>query len=297
MIKNTFIFLCILGVIGLVLFVSGSNKKEKERKNRITVITSFYPLYEFANAVGGEQIDVVNLVPAGSEPHEFEPTSQQIASLYLAHIFLFNGSGLDPWAEKIQEELIKKGVAVVHMSKHIDLLKNDPHFWLDPVLAQQEVEVIRDTLIQIDSSNEKNYRDNANVYLAKLSELNKKYKDGFIACQKQEIITSHAAFGYLAKRYDFTVISISGLSPEEEPSPKRMGEIATLAREKQIQYIFFETLVNPKLSETIAHEIGAQTLVFNPIEGLTEEDIHSGKDYISIMEDNLTNLKLARSCQ
>ena len=110
-------------------------------------------------------------------------------------------------------------------------------------------------------------------------------------------MASHAAFGYLAERYNINVISIAGISPEEEPSPKRMAEIAQLAKQKNIKHIFFETLVSPKLSETIAREIGAETLVFNPLEGLTNEEIATGEDYISVMEKNLVNLRTALICK
>ena len=111
------------------------------------------------------------------------------------------------------------------------------------------------------------------------------------------MVSSHQALGYLAARYDFQVLAVSGLSPEEEPSAGRVSEIATLAKVKQIKYIYFETLVSPKLAETIATEIGAQTLVFNPVEGLTEEDVAESKNYLSIMQDNLRNLRIGMLCQ
>jgi zinc transport system substrate-binding protein len=133
--------------------------------------------------------------------------------------------------------------------------------------------------------------------LALLSELDEKYRIGLAECAIRDAVASHAAFGYLAKRYNLNMINIAGLSPKEEPSPRRMAEIAELARAKNIQYIFFETLVSPKLAETIAREIGAQTLVFNPIEGLTDQELAAGEDYISIMEKNLANLRTALRCR
>ena len=301
------IVLFVLG-IGLLLLNNQSQKRAgSENINTIKVVASFYPLYEFALHVGSNRVTVINTTPAGTEPHDFEPTSQDIASIHAANIFLYNGSGFDPWAEKIEEELTQKGVTVVNLSKHIDLLENqeedyeesqfDPHFWLDPVLAQKEAEVIRDALIKADPVNENEYKANSALLIGMLSDLDKRFQVGLASCQLREVVTSHAAFGYLANRYNFKQIGISGLSPDEEPSPQRMGEIAQLAQEKKIKYIFFETLVSPKLSETIANEIGAQTLVFNPLEGLTEEEIASGIDYTSIMEDNLNNLKIALSCQ
>ena len=290
--------------------------KRKREKNgiyvfvlegKIKVVASFYPLAEFAKQVGGNNVEVVNMTPPGAEPHDFEPSPQDIVNAYSSNLFIFNGSGFDPWAEKIRPELENKGVAVINMTEYFDLLKGveeheeaeekdheaeetDPHIWLDPVLAKKEVEIIRDALKKIDPINSELYESNATQYLTQLSVLDKKYKDGLASCNLRDLVASHGAFGYLAKRYALNVVSIAGFSPEEEPSPKRMAEIADLARSKKINYIFFETLVSPKLAETIAREIGAKTLVFNPIEGLTEDELEKGANYISVMEENLNNL-------
>jgi len=301
----------IIAVIGLILF---SNRTPESVEGKIKVVASFYPLAEFAKQVGGNNVEVVNMTPPGAEPHDFEPSPQDIVNAYSSNLFIFNGSGFDPWAEKIRPELENKGVAVINMTEYFDLLKGveeheeaeekdheaeetDPHIWLDPVLAKKEVEIIRDALKKIDPINSELYESNATQYLTQLSVLDKKYKDGLASCNLRDLVASHGAFGYLAKRYALNVVSIAGFSPEEEPSPKRMAEIADLARSKKINYIFFETLVSPKLAETIAREIGAKTLVFNPIEGLTEDELEKGANYISVMEENLNNLRTALICQ
>lgn len=298
-----FSLLTLLGIL--------STKVLAEEKLRIAA--SFYPLAELARQVGGDRVEVINMTPAGVEPHDYEPTPRDIIKIRSAKVFLFNGGNTDAWAEKIQEDLKKRGVEVVNMSETLaksgELLKGqevveesekagfDPHFWLDPVLMQKQAIVVRDVLIKVDPGNAEYYTKTAADYLTQLAALDQKYREGLAHCQIRDVITSHAAFGYLARRYNLNMIYISGLSPDEEPSPRRIADIARLARQKNIEYIFFEPLTSPKLAQTIAQEVGAKTLVFNPLEGLTDEEVQAGKNYISIMEENLKNLRIALRCQ
>lgn len=306
--KKLFIlFGVVVAVLGVFVLIAAKVRQNSAPAGSepIKIAVSFYPLAEFAQNVGGEKVSVVNIVPSGVEPHDFEPTPQDIAKVYSSQIFVYNGSGFDPWAEKIAPELEKRGVSIVNMTKQFNLLegtnehaeKFDPHIWLDPVLAKKEVEIIRDMLKSVDPENAAVYDMNAGQYIKKLSGLDEKYKSGLGSCEIRDAVASHAAFGYLSKRYNLNVVNIAGLSPEEEPSPKKIAEIAKFVRSKNIKYIFFETLVSPKIAETIAREAGAETLVFNPIEGLTEGDLASGKNYISLMEENLVNLRKALLCQ
>lgn len=173
----------------------------------------------------------------------------------------------------------------------------DPHFWLDPILAAKTVEVIRDVFIEMDRENEDLYTNNSRAYLEKLAEINTHYQEGLAECELREIIVPHNAFSYLGARYDIKIHAIAGLSHHEEPSPKRMAELISLAKEKNINHIFFEAIAAPDLAETIAREIGAETLILNPIEGLTPDDEAKGKNYLNIMEENLKALRQALSCQ
>lgn len=293
-------------IIGVIIINKGNKNNESIpwAGTGIKVAASFYPLYEFAKQVAGEKAKVVNITPSGIEPHDFEPSPQDIAKIYSAKIFIFNGSGFDPWAEKIKQDLEKHGVAVINMTEHFELLQGgkdeeenlDPHIWLDPILAKEEVEIIRDELKKNDPRRAASYDSNAEQYLAKLSELDEKYKTGLASCAIRDAVASHAAFGYLGKRYNINIVAIAGISPEQEPSAKKLAEIAEFARGKNIKYIFFETLVSPRTADTIAKEIGAETLVFNPLEGLTEEETAAGKNYFSIMEENLEALRKAFLC-
>ncbi len=300
------------GVIVLVIFagvysLNRLSKPSAVTSEKIKVVASFYPLADFAKNVGGDLVEVMNITPAGAEPHDYEPTPKDIAALYDAKLVILNGNGVDAWGEKIEGELTQKGIIVLKMSDHLDSLKNnepgeesgqyDPHFWLNPTNAIKETDSIADALIQIDSTHEKEYNMNRDEFKRKLGLLDEEYRSGLANCESRTIVTSHNAFNYLASRYNLSTLYILGLSADEEPSPKTIADTARLAKERGVKYIFFETLINPKLSETIAREIGAKTLELNPIEGLSDKEIAQGKDYISVMRNNLENLKIALSCR
>ena len=287
-----------------VFYRAASSTSSLAESGRIKIVASFYPVAEFARQVGGDLVFVSTITPSGTEPHDYEPTARQVADMYRADLVLYNGGGVDAWAERLAPELRLQGVPAAQMGSAIDLISSsagedsatDPHFWLDPTLAAKEVALIRDTLVKINPKDSATYRANADTYLAKLSSLDADFVSGLATCRQRTVITSHAAFAYLAKRYGFDVVSISGISPEQEPSAGRLSEIAAIAKAKGVRAIFFETLVSPKLSETIANEIGAVTLVFNPLEGLSQEEMASGQDYLSVMRTNLQNLKTGMVC-
>jgi zinc transport system substrate-binding protein len=268
---------------------------------RLRVAASFYPLAHFAEQVGGDYVDVVNISPPGAEPHEFVPPPRDFKTIWTSDILIYQGGGLDPWAEKIQSDLEQSGMIVVRMAEHFDLVgrrgKYDPHVWLDPLLAQKEVQVIRDAFIKADPENKRMYMKNAGEYIVKLDVLDRKYSEGLRSCSTRDIIVSHDAFSYLAGRYGLIVHSISGISPEELPSPRRIAKLAGIAVKKNIRYIFYEALSSPRMAETVAREVGGETLVLNPLGGLTKDDIRAGKTYISLMEENLRNLRLALDCE
>lgn len=310
-------------VISIVFFIAftfifilqyKSNANKITKNSNIIVSTSFYPLYYFTQQVGGDLITVNNITPAGNEPHEYEPTSNQIQEIYKSKLLIFNGADLDPWASKIKPDLEKANVKTVDMSTNFVILKpletanisettieekeeSDPHIWLSPKMAIKQVEIIRKKLVDIDPNNKDIYTANANSTINKLANLDNEYQVKLSKCDKKEIITSHNFLQYLAKEYGFISIPISGISPESEPSSKDLANIANIVRTKNTKYIFTETLASPKLAETVAVETGAQTLVFNPLEGLTDEEINQGKDYVSIQKDNLLNLRKALECK
>ncbi len=306
--KISAIILTILTASFLIYLLQTTNNQPPKvvtKNPRLQIVTSFYPLYFFTTQIVQDKADVHNVTPAGAEPHDYEPTIKDITNIENSQLLIINGNKFEAWAENIINIIDGKTLTIINMGESLakqnliekNIQTRDPHFWLSPKLAKHEIEIILQNLITIDPVNFQYYNDNSKLLLDKLSSLNNQFKIGLSNCQKKEIVTSHAAFGYLASDYGLNQTAISGLSPDEEPSPKKIAEIANFAKNKQIRYIFFESLISPKLADTIAKEIGAKTLLLNPIEGITEEDIKNGKTYFTEMQNNLINLKIALQCQ
>lgn len=307
-----------IAVLALVLWKGMPTAQPGLPSNSVFVVTSIYPLQTFVEAVGGEYVYVNNVTPAGAEPHDYEPTPHQVADVLEADVLVFIGGGVDHWVEDLAPEVQAAGGSVLSVEDQVGLTaidsvetedeiasdddhdhegNVDPHIWLDPVLAQEIVNKIRDSLIAADPHHAETYTRNATAYIAELASLDEAYRTGLARCEGNDIIVSHDAFGYLARRYAFTVHPISGLSPEAEPSVKDLTNLARDARRYNIRTIFFETLVSPELAETLAKEVGAETAVLNPLEGLSEAELAAGETYLSIMRTNLQALQTAMVCR
>jgi len=306
--KNRWLFLIIIFVLFLVIINYLSKPKSlpqtslpAQAGNKIQIIASFYPLWEFARQVGGDKVEVYNITPLGAEPHDFEPNPQDLVKLSKAQMFIFNSIGFQPWVDKIISTLTTTKITVVNSSMGINVIKSegiiDPHFWLDPNFAIIQVDNILQSLVKIDPINKNYYEIRAKDYKTQLIQLDNDFRQSLIACKQKEIITSHSMFAYLSKRYNIEALSIAGLSPSSEPNTQTLAEIAKIAKNRNIKYIFFETLVSPKLANTLAQEVGAKTLVFNPLEGLTNDEVSQNKNYISVQKENLSNLKIALECK
>ncbi|QGP93905.1 High-affinity zinc uptake system binding-protein ZnuA [Neomoorella glycerini] len=287
----------VLLIFSLIFFAGGcraskSPLQPESAAGPLKIYTTFYPLYDFTQKIVGDRAVVENLQPVGVEPHGYEPSPQQIASIYTGKLFIFLGEPMDPWAKKIEGQLNAKGVMTLEAGKGL-IENNDPHIWLDPVLAGEISRRIYEAVVKVDGDNKGYYEKNLQELEQKFTMLDKQYREALAGVTRKDFVTSHAAFGYLAKRYGLEQIPISGLSPQQEPSAQQMAELITLCRSKGVKYIFFETLASPKLAETLARETGAGTLVLNPIGGLTPEEIKAGEDYFSIMAKNLASLKQA----
>lgn len=295
----------LLLIIGGALFFSTRNSKEPAPSNKIQVTASFYPLAYIASEVGGLRVSVRDLLPPGGEPHDFEPSPRDFALLSKSDLLIYNGASFEPWVDKWTKSSFERPKNVVAMVNELGkrgaplMMRGgavDPHVWLDPLLFEQEINIVRDALIAVDPVHTDEYRANANTLLARVSDLDQRFREGLRSCADNTIIASHDAFGYIAREYHFSVISIAGISPDEEPSPKVLASIVEAVRAKNIKYIFFETTVSPKLSEAIAREVKGKTLVLNPLESLTTDEVQSKEDYLSIMTMNLKNLRTALSC-
>ena len=289
----------------LTLIIKNKSTTPVVSSGKVQVVASFYPLYYFASQIGGDKANVSNITPAGAEPHDYEPTPSDVASIENSKLLILQGTGLKAWGKDIQSNIDPKNTTVITVGQDL-MTQNvvedgnsviDPHTWLSPTLASQMADKILAGFITVDPLNKDYYQANETKLKTGLSALDTEYKQGLANCISKDIITSHAAFGYLATTYGLTQVPISGLSPDAEPSPKQLADIADFVKKNNVKYIFFESLVSPKLSETIARETGTKTMVLDPIEGILPEDLAKGYNYLTVMENNLKNLELVLQCK
>jgi len=271
---------------------------------KLKVVAGFSPLAEAATRVGGDLVDVQNLTPPGVEPHDLELTPSRIAAIQEADVVLYLGHGFAPAVEDAVSDArgttvdllegmpLEPGVPEEGQTGSVD----DPHVWLDPVLYRQVVQRVEKTFAEARPDDASTFEANARSFDAELGKLDREYRDGLTGCERDLIVTSHAAFGYLAATYGLRQEPIAGLAPDAEPSPDRLAELAALVRREGVTTIFTEELVSPKVAETLAREVGVGTAVLNPLEGLTAKEVAAGDDYVSVMRDNLQTLETALGC-
>ena len=258
----------------------------------LKIYTTFYPLYYFTQRIAGDKASVESLVPAGVEPHEYEPSMKQMGGIYDGDVFIFLGESMEPWAKKLQGNLEEKGISVLEAGEGI-IAENDPHVWLDPLLAKEISQKIFAALAKADEQNADYYKQNYSALENQLEGLHGDFKSALSQSHRKDVVTSHAIFGYLARRYGLNQRAVAGLSPQEEPSLKKLMELTEIVKELGIKYIFTETLGSSKLSDSLAREAGISTLVFNPLESWTQKELDDGQDYFSVMRQNLEVLMTA----
>uniref|UniRef100_UPI00403FBC22 metal ABC transporter solute-binding protein, Zn/Mn family n=1 Tax=Paenibacillus sp. FSL H3-0457 TaxID=2921430 RepID=UPI00403FBC22 len=314
----------------LVLSACGqdSSNSAKIVEGKVNVVTTFYPVYAFTTAIGGEDANVINLLPTGVEPHDWTPKSQDIVNTSKAQLFLYNGAGLEGWVPNFLKSLnsdtqvksvaVSEGVKLLtaegddghghgeehedeHADEHTDEAASedvadhhiDPHTWVSPKSAMIMAENIKNSLVEADPDHKAGYEQRYEELRTKLETLDQRFTDELANVPNNEIVVSHQAFGYLARDYGLTQHAIMGLSPDAEPTGQDIVKLAKLVKDEGIKYIFFEELVSDKLAKTLASEAGVETMVLNPVEGLTKEQATNGDDYFTLMEKNLQNLLIA----
>jgi zinc transport system substrate-binding protein len=297
-----------LAVVGGGLAGCGGDDDSASGGGRVGVVANFFPVAEAAEQVGGKLVDVTNLTPAGTEPHDLELTPDQVADVEDADVVLYMGKGFQPAVAEVAqrqdgavdlakavplEEGASKAIAAQEGGSGPDV---DPHFWLDPQLMAKAVDRIEQALAKASPGHASTFRANAAAYEAKLTALDKEFSTGLGSCKRDEIVTSHAAFFYLAKRYGLTQLPITGVSPESEPDPARLADLADRVEKDGITTVFYEELVPRDIADTLAREAHVDTAVLSPLEGLSKHEVDKGADYLSVMRDNLAALRKALGC-
>jgi zinc transport system substrate-binding protein len=280
------------------LVISNSNLSEPiaQQSSKINVVASFFPIYEFAKQVGGDRVNIMTLIPAGVEPHDYEPTIQQLQEAENADVVFFNGLGFeDSWIGRINNDNLVDTSALLNLSQGSKT--RNPHVWLDPVLAKAQVQQVENALIEIDPNNKLYYQNNAMNFTAELESLDSEIKNVLQTCNKKDFVAFHDAFGYFANRYGLIQHSVQGISPEGEVLPQRIEQTIRLADDLGLNVIYAEELVDPRFAEVIAQEIpNGKVLVLSPLEGIEKEEMDTGIGYLDKMEQNISNLKVGLEC-
>lgn len=366
MTRNVLIITIILLMV--LLSLSGCTQSIDETKpveEKVLVIATLFPQYDFVSQIAGDKVDVTLLLPPGVEPHSYEPTPRDITNIKKADMFVYTGEYMEPWAERIIEAAEGTDLLIVDTSIGIELMDEedhhhhhedhehdhdeehghehdhdeehgyehdhdeehghnhdhdhedghdhdhdhdhedghdhdhhhhhggkDPHFWLDPILAQVMVDSIVEGLIQVDPDNEGYYKQNGEAYKQKLQDLHEKLDSNLAVLENRTILyAGHFAFGYFAARYDLEHVSpYEGFAPDAEPTPGNIAELIERVAESNTKVIFYEELIDPKVARVVSEQTGAEMLLLHGAHNVTTEELNSGVTYIGIMEDNLAKL-------
>jgi zinc transport system substrate-binding protein len=305
-------------ILVLFLFCLPGHSPCAQVQPELKVVTTLFPLQEFASAVGEERARVDLLLPPGAEPHAWEPRPSDLAKIQKADVFIYIGRAMEPWAGDILKATRSANRKIVEASKGFQLLEagnllkeaspghrhdrggehSDPHVWLDFSLDGKIIEAIAAAFAEKDPAGASHYQANAAVYRSRLEALDKKFEAALSSCRHRQIILGgHSAFAYLAKRYGLQQIPLYGISPNAEPTPKRLTEVIQAAKRHGVKFIFFEEMVNPKLARVLAQEAGLQTLALYSGANLTRDQLKQRVTFLGLMEKNLENLRKGLGCE
>ena len=291
--------LALASIVALALSACGSGETgaDKAGTGRLAVVASFYPLAFATEQIGGAHVAVTSLTKAGAEPHDVELTPRDVASVSKAKLVVYEKGLQGAVDQAVESQGGDRGLDVAPAA-NLDLATasgtKDPHFWLDPQRYAGVATAISQRLSSADPANKADYQTKARTFENKLAALSAEFATGLANCQRKEIVTSHAAFGYLAERFGMMQIAINGLSPDQEPKAADIATVSTYARSHGVTTIYAETLVSPATAATVAKESGAKMVTLDPIEGLTSQS--AGQDYFEVMRSNLKALQAGQGC-
>ena len=299
----TLLAVVVLSVLFLLI------KPDNVKSSKVVVSLSTFSLYDIARHIAEDDIELVMILPFGVDPHSFEPTPKLMAKISKSDLVVYNGAGLEPWIDGFDFH-----GKVIDMSKHVKLKKLDthhhhhsikhknssnldPHYWLDIDNMIKATNLITDELIKISPNKKKIYTERKNIYIKSLKKLDNDYKLALLTCQSDTIIVNHNAFSYMADNYHFHVKALSGLSPEAQPSAKKMIELVELVKTHHISTIFFESFVSDKAIKSIANEAKVSVDVLQPLANITADEANKGLGFEDIMRENLKKIAKALNCQ
>ncbi len=303
------VILVVAAIGGYVVFGGSGQPDTEDGQKKISVVTTLFPLYDFAKAIGGEYVDVALLLPPGVESHAFDPKPSDIMRIDQSDVFVYTGEVMELWAVDIAASALGRGVRVVDASAGIGMIASvfhdedepagsmDPHIWLDFDNAAKIASSIAEAFAEKDPAHATAYRTNAEAYSSKLAALDTEYRTTLASCQSKTIVYGgHYAFGYLAHRYGLEYMAAQGIAPDAEPSAKDLAAMVEQIRREHIGTVFYEELASPKIAETIASETGAKLLLLNAAHNIAKEDYNGSVSFLSIMEENLAHLSEGLGC-
>lgn len=297
------IFFLLFSIIYMLAGCNGNVNQQNDVANeKLTIVASFYTIYEFTEQIVQDKADVKLLVPAQISPHHWEPAPKDLKNVQQADLFIYSSEHFETWIDNIEKSMQNHDIQFVKASEGIELLEGDktdhhhdhqfdPHVWLSPVYAKRLVNNIADAIIKTDPDNAEFYEKNRETYLEQLEQLHHEYQTALKQANNRTIVTEHAAFGYLAHEYGLEEIPIAGLTPSTEPSPSQLANVKRFLEQKNIQVIFVDSLSNAEIAKTLAKEAGVQIETLHTLEGLTKEEQRQGLTYIDIMRQNLKALE------
>jgi zinc transport system substrate-binding protein len=286
-------------IVLATIFSAACRGDSGDADGKVGVVAAFYPVAFAAERVGGKRVDVTNLTPIGAEPHDLELAPDDLDELLNARVAFVLGGDFQPAVEDAADRRDRTTVELLPkvLDPDDERAADDPHVWLDPVLMARLVAEVQRGLAAGDPKGAGTYRRNARELQDELAALDTRYRERLTGCSRDLLVTSHESFGHLAARYGLRQEGVAGLSPDAEPDPARLGELARLAREQGVTTVFTEETVSPRIAETVAREAGGlRTEVLSPLESLTEKERDAGADYFTIMETNLDKIATALGC-